>query len=141
MAFVRVCTCIVEHDRSHTVTRWTGSYLTRRAVRLKPARSRWMLDSPVSSAIFIHLLVTCADVAYNYQKAPAAMSLPLVRIPASTSVHRLGASSLAPASAVLRFGQTGWTIPRSSAKDGRQGWAIVGDAEGRRLMVEVCLAV
>ena len=80
-------------------------------------------------------------LASTDQKALVTMSLPLVRIPASTSVHRLGTSSLAPTSAVLRFGQTGWTIPRSSAKDGRQGWAIVGDAEGRRLMVEVRLAV
>lgn len=69
------------------------------------------------------------------------MSLPLVRIPAATSVHRLGTSSLAPSSAILQFGQQGWTIPRSARQDGRQrqGWAIVGDAEGRRLMVEVSL--
>jgi hypothetical protein len=59
--------------------------------------------------------------------------LPLVRFPAQTTVHRFGAPSSANrASALLRFDK-GLTIP----KEGRQGWAIVGDGEGRRLAVEV----
>lgn len=60
-------------------------------------------------------------------------ALPLVNLPARTAVYRFGTPSTASrASALLRFEQ-GLTIPR----DGRQGWAIVGDGEGRRLAVEV----
>lgn len=59
--------------------------------------------------------------------------LPLVRFPARTAVYRFGASSNASrASALLRF-EDGLTIP----KEGKQGWAIVGDGEGRRIAVEV----
>ena len=64
-------------------------------------------------------------------------SLPLVHLPSRTAIHRFGTPSTAPrSSALLRFEQ-GLTIP----KDGRQGWAIVGDGEGRRLAVEVCFIV
>jgi hypothetical protein len=59
--------------------------------------------------------------------------LPLVRLPAKASVFRFGAVTSPP---VLRLGDEGWTI----AKDGKTGWAIVGDAEGRRLAVEVSSA-
>jgi hypothetical protein len=60
-------------------------------------------------------------------------TLPLVRFPARTAVFRFGAPSTASrASALLRF-EEGLTIP----KEGKQGWAIVGDGDGRRLAVEV----
>jgi hypothetical protein len=60
-------------------------------------------------------------------------TLPLVRFPARTAVYRFGAPATASrGNALLRFEQ-GLTIP----KEGRQGWAIVGDGEGRRLAVEV----
>jgi hypothetical protein len=60
-------------------------------------------------------------------------ALPLVRFPVRTSVHRFGAPSGASrSSALLRF-DDGLTISR----EGRQGLAIVGDGEGRRLAVEV----
>jgi len=58
--------------------------------------------------------------------------LPLVRFPAQTAVYRFGAKSLARSEAILRFDE-GLTIPR----EGRHGWAVVGDSEGRRLAVEV----
>lgn len=66
--------------------------------------------------------------------------LPLVRIPGGTTIYRLGAGNLDARSALLRFGQKGWTISQSTVdSSGRttEGWAIVGDAEGRRLAVEV----
>jgi len=60
-------------------------------------------------------------------------ALPLVRFPSRTAVYRFGApATAARASALLRF-EEGLTI----SKEGRQGWAIVGDGEGRRLAVEV----
>jgi hypothetical protein len=58
--------------------------------------------------------------------------LPLVRFPAQTAVYRFGAKSSLRSEAILRFDK-GLTIPR----EGRHGWAIVGDSEGRRLAVEV----
>lgn len=65
-------------------------------------------------------------------------SLPLVRLPSKAVVHRFGApTSAPPSSALLRFPAQGWTINRESAKP--EGWAIVGDAEGRKLAVEVSL--
>lgn len=63
-------------------------------------------------------------------------ALPLVRLPPNAVSHRFGTPPTAPRStALLRFPSSGWTIdtPNSS----KQGWAIVGDAEGRRLAVEV----
>ena len=65
--------------------------------------------------------------------------LPLVRLPPCATVHKLGAASLTPSTALLRFGDKGWTIPHGSESKGssRAGWAIVGDSEGRRLAVEV----
>ena len=61
--------------------------------------------------------------------------LPLVRLPASATIHRLGSASLARNTAVLRFPSAGWTIDRDEARP--RGWAIVGDSEGRRLAAEV----
>ncbi|OXB35396.1 hypothetical protein LQV05_006206 [Cryptococcus neoformans] len=66
-------------------------------------------------------------------------SLPLVRLPSKAVVHRFGApTSAPPSSALLRFPAQGWTINRKSAKP--EGWAIVGDAEGRKLAVETLLS-
>lgn len=62
--------------------------------------------------------------------------LPLVKLPPSAAVYRFGTPHAAPTStALLRFPSSGWTVdsPESSCK---QGWAIVGDVEGRRLAVE-----
>lgn len=73
-------------------------------------------------------LYACAVEAHTMSKA-----LSLVRLPAQTAIHRFGSPAHASrSSALLRFDQ-GLTIPR----DGQQGWAIVGDGEGRRLAVEV----
>lgn len=62
-------------------------------------------------------------------------SLPLVKLPPKAVVHRFGAPTSAPSSALLRFPAQGWTINKESAKP--EGWAIVGDADGRKLAVEV----
>ncbi|WWD19660.1 hypothetical protein CI109_104122 [Kwoniella shandongensis] len=75
-------------------------------------------------------------------------TLPLVRFPPNALVHRFGTPASAPrSSALLRFSQQGWTIspsPSSSSVPGTQGkkegWAVVGDAEGRRLAVETLLS-
>ncbi|ODN99033.1 hypothetical protein I350_07185 [Cryptococcus amylolentus CBS 6273] len=65
--------------------------------------------------------------------------LPLVRIPPQALVHRFGAPASAPrSSALLRFSDDGWTINRQVVKP--EGWAIVGDAEGRKLAVETLLS-
>ena len=64
--------------------------------------------------------------------------LSLVRIPPNASIHRFGTPTTAPrSSALLRFPVQGWTIDRQTDRTVPQGWAIVGDAEGRRLAVEV----
>ncbi|KIR62530.1 hypothetical protein I314_03475 [Cryptococcus bacillisporus CA1873] len=66
-------------------------------------------------------------------------SLPLVKLPPKAVVHRFGAPTSAPSSsALLRFPAQGWTINRESAKP--EGWAIVGDAGGRKLAVETLLS-
>lgn len=64
-----------------------------------------------------------------------------MKLPPLTTVHRLGAATLDPESALLRLSKKGWTIPFSSAgaRGSRDGWAILGDSEGRRLAVEVRL--
>jgi hypothetical protein len=62
--------------------------------------------------------------------------LPLVRLPPNATIHRFGSPSTeAPSSALLRFPAQGWQITRDRVKP--PGWAIVGDAEGRRFAVEV----
>jgi hypothetical protein len=62
--------------------------------------------------------------------------LPLVRLPANAAIHRFGTPTSAPrSSALLRLGQEGWTIDQQAGVP-KQGWAIVGDAEGRRLAVD-----
>ncbi|KAK4684046.1 hypothetical protein P7C73_g6157, partial [Tremellales sp. Uapishka_1] len=64
--------------------------------------------------------------------------LPLVRLPANATIHRFGTPNPSPASsALLRFGKEGWTIRRDTSKE---GWAIVGDAEGRKLAVDTLLS-
>ncbi|WRT70198.1 uncharacterized protein IL334_007192 [Kwoniella shivajii] len=63
-------------------------------------------------------------------------SLPLVKFPPKTLIHRFGSSNTSPSTALLRFPIQGWTINRSQ----KEGWAIVGDAEGRRLAVETLLS-
>ncbi|WVQ84610.1 hypothetical protein IAT38_006765 [Cryptococcus sp. DSM 104549] len=71
-------------------------------------------------------------------------SLPLVRLPSQASVHRFGTPPSAPrSSALLRFPDKGWTINREAdagAAKRSEGWAIVGDADGRRAAVETLLS-
>ena len=65
------------------------------------------------------------------------LAVPLVNLPPSAAIHRFGTpGSAARSSALLRFPPSGWTINRKEEVS-KQGWAIVGDAEGRRLAVEV----
>ncbi|KAK8853244.1 hypothetical protein IAR55_003946 [Kwoniella newhampshirensis] len=72
--------------------------------------------------------------------------LPLVRLPPNALVHRFGTPTSAPrSSALLRFSEQGWTISpsstsSSSSQNKTEGWAVVGDAEGRRLAVETLLS-
>ncbi|CAD6577152.1 MAG: hypothetical protein TREMPRED_001871 [Tremellales sp. Tagirdzhanova-0007] len=64
-----------------------------------------------------------------------ARHLPLVRLPPNTTVHRFGTPVITSnPSPLLRFPEQGWEITRVP-RDAR-GWAILGDAEGRRLIVE-----
>ncbi len=64
--------------------------------------------------------------------------LPLVRLPPKATIHRFGTPSTAPrSSALLRFPEQGWEITRDPEKP--RGCAIVGDAQGRRLVVEVTM--
>lgn len=67
-------------------------------------------------------------------------ALPLVRLPANAGIYRFGTPTPAPrSSAILRFPSKGWTIRHAKGDGGaKQGWAVVGDAEGRRLAVEAC---
>lgn len=73
--------------------------------------------------------------------------LPLVRIPAQSAIHKYGASANPPrAQSLLRFNERGWTInPVNGAEAGSkkkpEGWAVLGDGEGRRRIVEVCCPV
>ncbi|WVO18555.1 hypothetical protein L204_106274 [Cryptococcus depauperatus] len=61
--------------------------------------------------------------------------LPLVNLLPKTVVHRFGTpASAPPSSALLRFPIQGWTISREPTKP--EGWAVVGDAQGRRLIVD-----
>jgi hypothetical protein len=63
--------------------------------------------------------------------------LPLVRLPPFAAIHRFGTPISAPRSAaLLRFPQQGWTINQPLDVKA-EGWAIVGDAEGRKHIVEV----
>ena len=62
--------------------------------------------------------------------------LPLVRLPSSTAIFKLGTPTTASRhEALLRFPSEGWTVDQEVSKG--QGWAIVGDAEGRKAVVEV----
>ncbi|WVQ66959.1 uncharacterized protein L199_005150 [Kwoniella botswanensis] len=63
-------------------------------------------------------------------------SLPLVRLPSNALIHRFGSPNTSSANALLRFPSQGWTINRSK----REGWAVVGDSEGRKLAVETLLS-
>lgn len=61
-------------------------------------------------------------------------AVPFVRLPPSARVFPLGTPSTASdESALLKFPSKGWTINDG----GKEGWAILGDAEGRKLAVEV----
>ncbi|WVR07654.1 hypothetical protein IAU60_004696 [Kwoniella sp. DSM 27419] len=74
---------------------------------------------------------------------PKLPALPLVRLPPNAVVHKFGTpTSAARSSGLLRFGDKGWTINAQTAAGGpkSEGWAIVGDAEGRRLAVETLLS-
>ncbi|OCF38095.1 hypothetical protein I316_00319 [Kwoniella heveanensis BCC8398] len=85
-------------------------------------------------------------------------SLPLVRLPPNALIHRFGSPNTSRAGALLKFPKEGWTIAQSSdgkpdtatatatgseagkEKQKAEGWAIVGDAEGRKLAVETLLS-
>lgn len=58
---------------------------------------------------------------------------PHVRLPANATVFPFGTGRADATKALLRFPDEGWTIDDSNT----EGWAIVGDSEGRRLAVEV----
>ncbi|WVW86198.1 hypothetical protein I302_108240 [Kwoniella bestiolae CBS 10118] len=62
--------------------------------------------------------------------------LPLVKLPSNALIHRLGSSTPTPSTALLRFPSKGWTIDKSK----KEGWAVVGDSEGRKLAVETLLS-
>lgn len=65
--------------------------------------------------------------------APKTMKASLVNLPASAQIYPLGAARLKDRDALLRFPKQGLTI----RDGGEEGWAIVGDPAGRRLVVEV----
>lgn len=65
-----------------------------------------------------------------------ARRAPYVRLPANAQVFPLGTGRADASRALLRF-DAGWTIDGSNT----EGWAIVGDSEGRRLAVEVSAGV
>lgn len=58
---------------------------------------------------------------------------PYVRLPANATVFPLGTGRTDASKALLSFPESGWTIDDSNT----EGWAIVGDSEGRRLAVDV----
>lgn len=59
---------------------------------------------------------------------------PFVRLPPSAKVYALGtAANPTDDAALLRFPEQGWTVNDG----GSEGWAIVGDSEGRKLAVDV----
>lgn len=59
---------------------------------------------------------------------------PHVQLPPAATVHPFGSAQAVEAKdALLRFPEAGWRV----SDGGSEGWAIVGDAEGRRLAVEV----
>ncbi|BEI82756.1 hypothetical protein CcaverHIS002_0306240 [Cutaneotrichosporon cavernicola] len=62
-------------------------------------------------------------------------SIPLVRVPPSARVLPFGTAKVEDKEALLRFPEGGWRINEG----GEEGWAIVGDAPGRRLAVETVL--
>ncbi|WOO82323.1 putative ABC transporter ATP-binding protein [Vanrija pseudolonga] len=65
-----------------------------------------------------------------------AAAKPHVQLPPAATVHPFGSAQAAEAKdALLRFPEAGWRV----SGDGSEGWAIVGDAEGRRLAVETIL--
>ncbi|WVF72968.1 hypothetical protein IAT40_007786 [Kwoniella sp. CBS 6097] len=84
---------------------------------------------------------------------PKSLPLPLVRLPPNALIHKFGSPNASPASALLRFPKEGWTIAHGNdgeatpkdVNEGRgkrkaEGWAIIGDAEGRKLAVETLLS-
>lgn len=64
--------------------------------------------------------------------APIA-PIPYIRLPPKARVHPFGTAKLEDKNALLKFPAEGWLVNEG----GEEGWAIVGDAEGRRLAVEV----
>ncbi|WWC64550.1 uncharacterized protein I303_107160 [Kwoniella dejecticola CBS 10117] len=66
--------------------------------------------------------------------------LPLVRFPPNALIHRLGSPNTSKSTALLRFPERGWTINTNSESNKKEGWAIVGDSEGRKLAVETLLS-
>ena len=66
---------------------------------------------------------------------------PLVRITPSAAVYRYGTPTTSLAAAALRFPPGGWTISPILPDNGnKEGWAITGDAAGRRLAIETLLS-
>ncbi|KAK6909386.1 hypothetical protein I203_103403 [Kwoniella mangroviensis CBS 8507] len=62
--------------------------------------------------------------------------LPLVKLPSNALIHRFGSPNTSSTNALLRFPTQGWTINKSK----KEGWAVVGDSEGRKLAVETLLS-
>lgn len=61
-----------------------------------------------------------------------ARRAPLVHLPQKARVFPLGTGKVDETKALLRF-EDGWVIDDTK----KEGWAVVGDSEGRRLAVEV----
>ncbi|EIW72011.1 hypothetical protein TREMEDRAFT_25255 [Tremella mesenterica DSM 1558] len=62
--------------------------------------------------------------------------LPLVRLLPHAGVYRYGTPTTSPSAAILRLADKGWTISQAP----KEGWAVVGDTDGRKLAVETLLS-
>jgi hypothetical protein len=81
------------------------------------------------------VLTTMLWTAVRMTRGAPKMSFgPLVRLPPSARVFPLGTANVQDdKNALLRFPEQGLTI----GDGGEEAWAVVGDAEGRRLITEV----
>jgi hypothetical protein len=139
--------CSCAQTDTHTTLRILPPFLGRdsEALLAQPAheRSRDPLQSTTRRDEKRTVVIPSILIIISWRASPPVLPhhmsarLPLVRLPANTLIHRFGNPSNAAESAILRFPSVGLTI-RQGSKDGvPQGWAIVGDGEGRRLAIEV----